>query len=929
MQPISGDTAARNQAGAEKAVGPIAPTTQIAKNGTAAATRELARALTSDLTAMLLGLRQRAMPFLSGAPLRRQFERDQCDRGSQVAESQTSRMHTSFVRASTIVLRRFATGFSVLAILALFAVSGFLFWAVHDLSPDRPANEANKPGLLLEAVDGEQLGRIGTLKVADVRREDVAEHLIRALISIEDRRFYDHYGFDPVGIARAARRNAAAGDIVEGGSTITQQLVRMRSLEKDRTFTRKVREALTAIWLERHLSKDEILTEYLNNVYMGAGARGMPAAARLFFGKTVSELTLSEAAMLAGVIKAPSQLNPLHDLKAAQHRAAVVLDAMVANGALEEQAAATAKKESATTNRPPELRQASSWFADWAAQEAAQLTGSFTSMRVRTTLDPRLQRLAERVINDALASQKSRARVSQAALVALRPDGAVLAMVGGRDYGRSQFNRAVEANRHPGSAFKLFVYLAALRKGYSPQDLIDGGPVEIKGWRPENFGGARYGRVTLADAFARSINTAAVRLAMDVGLKDVVSAARDLGIDARLSAVPSLALGAAEVSLLDLTGAYASVRAGRKLQPWSVAAFGPENQSTLRSMGPPIVDSAQTLGPAQQPMIELLRHVVERGTGRAASLDGFAAGKTGTSQNHRDAWFIGFNESLVVGVWVGNDDGSPMERIVGGALPASIWKSFMTEATPLVSRDTPRIADFRSSGMEAYAHATSSDFAARTSAASEGQGGRCDYRACASAYRSFRPSDCTYQSYSGGRRICEMRPRMAEDSEPTHTGAIREQGRGGPAASAAEGGRRAAFDTGARDSQGTSEASALPEDARREDGPQRDLRTASPAQAQCNVQTCARKYRSFDPSDCTYQPYDRRQRQVCEIDAQPAQTPGQRSTSANDRGDQSSERAPERTEGQAQIYPWRRLEFPDPVPQRPRREQSRGFFRLF
>jgi membrane peptidoglycan carboxypeptidase len=370
---------------------------------------------------------------------------------------------------------------------------------------------------------------------------------------------------------------------------------------------------------------------------------------------------------------------------------------------------------------------------------------------------------------------------------------------------------------------------------------------------------------------------------MDVGLKEVVSAARDLGIDARLSAVPSLALGAAEVSLLDLTGAFASVRAGRMLQPWGIAAFGAENQSTLRSTGPPVSGSGQTLGSAQQPMIELLRLVVERGTGRAASLDGFAAGKTGTSQNHRDAWFVGFNEGLVVGVWVGNDDGSPMEKVVGGTLPASIWKRFMTEAAPLVGRETPRIADLQGPEMNAFARETSTGSVAR---------GRCDYRACASAYRSFRPSDCTYHSYSGERKVCEMRPRPSEASAPSDTNETSEH---------------------ARNPQVPRAASDPPQDAQQENGPRLDSRPANAAQAQCNVHACARRYRSFNASDCTYKPYDRRQRALCEIGAQSATSPPQRAPSATERADQSSDRMPERTEGRAG----------------PPREQPRALFRWF
>ena len=383
-----------------------------------------------------------------------------------------------------------------------------------------------------------------------------------------------------------------------------------------------------------------------------------------------------------------------------------------------------------------------------------------------------MQRLAEKAINDVLASQGRRVRASQAALVAMRPDGAVVAMVGGRDYRDSQFNRAVQANRHPGSAFKLFVYFAALRKGYSLNDVIDAGPLHLKdwnGWEPENFGGRQYGRVTLAEAFAASINTAAVRLAMDVGLEEVIAAARDLGIDAKLTAVPSMALGAVEVSLLDITAAFASVRAGRtRVEPWGIAAFGSDHEARMRAIGPPMSGSGQPLRQYQQPLVELLRLVVQRGTGRAAALDGFSAGKTGTSQNHRDAWFIGFNDSLVVGVWVGNDDNSPMEKVVGGTLPAMIWKRFMTEATLLGQR--PRVAALPDQrAANSFAAAPDGPLAQRPLPRTETNGwaqAQCNVDACARKYNSFNASDCTYQPYDrGARRVCEIgkTPDQAED----------------------------------------------------------------------------------------------------------------------------------------------------------------------
>jgi 1A family penicillin-binding protein len=728
------------------------------------------------------------------------------------------------------VLRRFAIGIGALAIVGAFVLSGAMLWVILDMPPER-SGDAARPALLLEAAGGDSLGRFGPLKFADAARADFPDRLVQAVLSIEDRRFYSHFGIDPMGIARALRRNAEAGEIVEGGSTITQQLVKMRIFGNDRTLARKLREALTAIWLELRLGKEEILTRYLNNVYLGAGAYGMPAAARLYFDKRLDQLNVAEVAMLAGLIKAPSQYNPLRDPEGARDRAAVVIDAMVTNGAIDSQTAADAKAQPAALHPTTVSSQAGSWFADWVGKEAVGVTGSFTrSVRVRTTLDTRLQRLAEDVINSSLAREGARAGASQAALVALRPDGAVLAMVGGRDYRDSQFNRAVEANRHPGSAFKLFVYLAALRKGLGPNDTINAGPIEINGWEPENFGGHEYGRVTLADAFARSINTAAVRLAMDVGLDEVIRAARDLGIDAKLPKVPSLALGAAEVSLLDLTGAFASVRAGRMhVEPWGIAAFGPEGQvegqARLQTMGPPMVGSQQSLGRYQQPMIDLLRGVVEHGTGRAAALNGFAAGKTGTSQNHRDAWFIGFNESLIVGVWVGNDDGTPMHRVVGGTLPASIWKRFMTEAAGMVAQGEPPAANVSDGGSAQASSQPQASPASQGSQASqptqasssEPQQAQCDYRACASR-RSFRASDCTYQPYSGPRRSCDMRARPATS----------------------------------------------PEQVSRPPNPGEAPPTQARAQAQCNMDVCSRFYSSFNSSDCTYQPYGGGARRVCD-----------------------------------------------------------------
>jgi penicillin-binding protein 1A len=717
----------------------------------------------------------------------------------------------------------------VVAVLGSLAAAGAMLWALHDFPEEKPIGGNSESSLILEAANGETLGRVGPLKLAEAARADFPDILVNAVLSVEDRRFYSHPGFDPQGILRALQRNMAAGTIVEGGSTITQQLVKMRFLGHERTMLHKLREALVATWLDTQLGKDEILTRYLNSVYLGNGAYGMSAGARLYFSKSLSELTLPEAAMLAGLVRAPSRDNPLQNLEAAQERAGVVIEAMRDNDAIDAKTADDAMAQPARLHLSEQVLPATSWFADWVAKDANEVIGK-GSMRLRTTLVPALQKLAEQAVADVLAKDGAERRASQAALVALRPDGAVVAMVGGRDYAASQFNRAADAQRQPGSAFKMFVYLAALRKGLTPNDTIDAGPIDIKGWHPENFDDHHYGRVTLAEAFAKSINTAAVRLAQQVGLNQVIAAARDLGVTAALPQVPSLALGTADMNLLELTSAYAAVKAGEMpIKPWGVAGFGAGRETRLQLLGRPIAER-QSLQPYQKPLIELMQGVLRNGTGRAAALDGFAAGKTGTSQNYGDAWFIGFNDSLVAGVWVGNDDHAPMNRVTGGSLPAAIWKRFMSEAAiamtqtqPLATEmkptveASPRPADGspKQPTPETYPQQPVSDGQAPRSQATETP--RCDYEACARSYSSFRATDCTYQPFAGAqRRLCEKSPSQQNAAMPF-----------------------------------VQNSSGQPSSGR------------SFGKGQCSVDVCARSYSSFDPADCTYQPFDGGRRRVC------------------------------------------------------------------
>ena len=610
-----------------------------------------------------------------------------------------------------------------------------MLWVLRDM-PVVNRKEIIPQGFLLEAANGAPLGRVGPIG-DPVGRQDLPDRLVKAVLSVEDRRFYQHWGVDLRAVGRALRANWRAGEVLQGGSTITQQLAKLQVVGDERSLLRKLREALAALRLEQRLSKSEILTQYLNTVYLGRGAYGMAAAARVYFDKSLTELTLAETALLAGLIQAPSRYDPSRNLAAAHRRANVVLHAMVETGVIDRKLADQAKARPATFKGSSTTILARSWYADWIANhELPKLTGSRDRvLRIRTTLRPELQVLAERAITDVLKREGPALGVTQGALVAMRPDGSVVAMVGGRNYDASQFNRAVDAKRQPGSAFKLFVYLAALQNGYRSDDTIDAAPIKVGQWEPENYGGRQYGRMTLSQAFAQSVNTAAVRLAMTVGLEEVTAAARKLGVDAPLSEVPSMALGTNEVNLLNLTSCFAAVRAGRtKLEPWGIAASAADGRG-LHTLEPP-VGSGQVLSHRRE-LTMLLRDVVNHGTGRAAALDDDdAAGKTGTSQDYRDAWFVGFNKALVVGVWVGNDDRSPMKGVTGGSLPAEIWKRFVVAAKPLVDRlGEPATAE--------------------TPMNSAAQQPQCDQAACAAAYQSFRSSDCTYQPYSGSRRLCE------------------------------------------------------------------------------------------------------------------------------------------------------------------------------
>lgn len=544
-----------------------------------------------------------------------------------------------------------------------------------------------RPSIRLEAEDGTVFARYGDLYGDHVTLNDVPACLPEAVISIEDRRFYSHFGVDIWGLMRAALRNVSARHVVQGGSTITQQLAKNLFLSPERTFKRKVQEMILALWMERRYSKDQILTAYLNRVYLGAGAYGVDAASRTYFDKPAHDLALHECAIIAGLLRAPSRFSPARDPAQAMARAKVVLEAMLDEGYITVQEKRAAIAGAPLPTQKPNAGGDGRYFADWVADQIQPLIEDATQdVTVSTTLDLKLQRIAERHINEILAKQNSR-DVSQAALVTLGYDGAVKAMVGGRDYRQSQFNRATQAQRQPGSAFKPVVYLAALQQGLSPNDIVLDAPIRLGKWSPENFDGKYHGPVTVREALAQSLNTVAVRVFQMAGVDNVIATAEALGISSELTRDASLALGASEVTPLELTAAYASLAAGgQAVTPYAIKEIR-NRQGQVIYRHPDVTPPATVNPGAVGMLVDMMEEVVRSGTGRRAAIGRPVAGKTGTSSDYRDAWFMGFTGNYTTGIWLGNDDNHPMPKIVGGSLPAQLWHDYMAEAeSPLPER---------------------------------------------------------------------------------------------------------------------------------------------------------------------------------------------------------------------------------------------------
>jgi penicillin-binding protein 1A len=571
---------------------------------------------------------------------------------------------------------------AVLSLWLLIAGAGTIAWIGMHLPPLQSLEIPKRPPTIhIVGTDGKMLATRGNMGGASIPINELPSYLPKAFIAIEDRRFYSHYGVDPIGLGRALVANAMRRGVAQGGSTLTQQLAKNLFLTQQRTIGRKLQEVVLAMWLEHKFTKDQILDLYLNRVYFGAGAYGIEAAAQRYFGKSARQMTLAEAAMLAGIVKSPSRLAPTHNFEAAERRAQVVLAAMAQEKLVKDNDAKVAMA------KPPTIVKQTSggavnYVADYVMDALNELIGRVEDdVVVETTVDGMLQAAAEKALVDEFNLKSNKLDVEQGALVAMTPDGALRALVGGRSYAESQFNRAVAAKRQPGSAFKPFVYLTAVERGLTPDTIREDKPISVKGWKPENYGHQYYGPVTLTQALAMSLNTVSVRLTMEFGPTAVARTAYRLGISSKLEPNTSIALGTSEVSPLELVSAYVPfANGGFAITPHVIERVRTSDGKVLYTR------SETQLGRVIEPeyvamMNRMMRETLTFGTAKRADLPGWpAAGKTGTSQDYRDAWFVGYTGRLITGVWIGNDDSTPTKKATGSGLPVDIWSKFMKAA---------------------------------------------------------------------------------------------------------------------------------------------------------------------------------------------------------------------------------------------------------
>ena len=615
----------------------------------------------------------------------------------RTSRSRASKPKLTFGR----VLRKLLYWGVVLGVWGGIAVTGIVVYYAMQLPasdtwavPERPAN------IRIVAADGQLISNRGKMGGEAVSFRELPQYVPAAVIAIEDKRFMSHPGVDPIGIVAAVIDNITEGRIARGGSTLTQQLAKNLFLTPDQNIGRKIQEALLSIWLEQNYSKDQILELYLNRVYFGAGTYGIEAASQRYFAKSARNLSLGEAAIMAGLLQAPSRLSPDRHPEAAAARARVVLNEMAAEGYISEKEAAAAAID---PNKRIRTRVAGAeyYVADWVETLMDAYIGSVDEdVVVYTTINWDLQKQAEFFVREMVRDQGEAHNFSQGALVAMEPDGAVRAIVGGTDYAKSQYNRAVTARRQPGSSFKPFVYLTALEQGLTPDSIVEDAPFDYKGWRPQNYNNKYVGRVTLRDALANSLNTVAGRLAIEMGPENVVNTAMRMGISSPLQAVPSIALGSQEVSLLELTAAFAPfANGGNGVIAHVITRIETADGQQLYQNIP--AGPGRVVAPENVAMMnDMLSYAVEVGTAKKAHVGNWPiAGKTGTTQDNRDAVFVGFSARMVAGVWLGNDDDSPMKGVGGGSYPVAIWSEFMDKAhqglsvAALPGKDYTRFAD--------------------------------------------------------------------------------------------------------------------------------------------------------------------------------------------------------------------------------------------
>ena len=595
----------------------------------------------------------------------------------------TARSRKPTRKSRSILTRRgfFGSFISITALCTIWGLAILLVIGIYQATqlPDLSDLEFKKRDIAVSLVDrkGQNFATYGDFYLEPVTFNEIPAFLIEALVATEDRRFFQHWGIDPFSLVRAAVVNLKEGKIKQGGSTLTQQLAKNLFLVFDRSVERKVQELLLALWLEMSFTKEQILTLYLNRVYFGSGVFGLRAAAEYYFGKSVSDLRLKEAAMLIGTLKAPSKYNPRTNLSLAKKRTAQVLNNMMHAGSLKKNILRKHAKYRVKIKSQLNLQKGTWYFADWIRERAeAYANNVYLNKRVFTTLDPLLQKKAEAALANQLKRVNSNKQL-EGAVVVLDATGKVLAMVGGRNYFKSKFNRATQSRRQPGSVFKPVVFLAALSTGLSPETVISDQPLEIGSWRPKNFDGVYRTQVSLRQALQMSYNVATVRLSEKIGRDLTIKMAHRLGINAKLDDKPSLALGSSGVSLINMTAAYVAIsNGGFPVEPYGISSIVTEKGEliyTRREQTATPIASSKVI----EDMNRMLEGVIAGGTGKKANIGRTAAGKTGTSQDYRDAWFIGYSGGLTVGVWVGRDDNRPMRKITGGSIPAKIWGEFM------------------------------------------------------------------------------------------------------------------------------------------------------------------------------------------------------------------------------------------------------------